>query len=198
MTVQPGRFDLRGALNDIPWLDTIDVEETGVHLAFGALGMKTSAVPREKDGARIIGTFRMVHRRVQAHFRKATRCSRQVVEFRMRKMRISSERWAKNTAGTARVHEPPGARKRSAATGRVVTDRRAGLFDSDDGTARSRIFNTTASRGSNAPCRYAARRKVFRNRSARVHRVRAECHAEDGGIQCRGSSNCRWGGMTSS
>ncbi len=50
--VQDGRFDLRGALNALPWLD--EVKPAGGP-AFGALGLKARATPA---GAKVTGTFK--------------------------------------------------------------------------------------------------------------------------------------------
>ena len=50
--VQDGRFDLRGALNDLPWLDQIKQSDDAA--AFGALGLKVKVTAA---GARVTGTF---------------------------------------------------------------------------------------------------------------------------------------------
>jgi hypothetical protein len=50
--VQPGRFDLRGALNDLAWLDQVRFGGAGDD--FGALGLKVKAVPKS---ARVMATF---------------------------------------------------------------------------------------------------------------------------------------------
>jgi hypothetical protein len=49
---QPGRFDLRGALNDLPWLDQVRLASN--HDAFGALGLKARLAPAS---AKVTGTF---------------------------------------------------------------------------------------------------------------------------------------------
>ena len=50
--VQPGRFDLRGALNELAWLDEIHLAPGGD--AFGALGVKVKVT---SAGATVTGTF---------------------------------------------------------------------------------------------------------------------------------------------
>ncbi|MGO8927007.1 MAG: hypothetical protein ACLQU3_08985 [Limisphaerales bacterium] len=50
--VQAGRFDLRGALNDLPWLDQVTLASG--RDVFGALGLK---VTLNQAGAKVIGTF---------------------------------------------------------------------------------------------------------------------------------------------
>jgi hypothetical protein len=50
--VQPGRFDQRGALNKLPWLDQIHLASN--HESFGALGLK---VKLTRAAATMIGTF---------------------------------------------------------------------------------------------------------------------------------------------
>ena len=50
--VQPGRFDVRGALNDLPWLD--QVTSGSGREGFGALGLK---VTLRQAGAKVTGTF---------------------------------------------------------------------------------------------------------------------------------------------
>lgn len=50
--VQTGRFDLRGALNDLPWLDHVRLGSADE--SFGALGVKVKAVP---TSAKAIGAF---------------------------------------------------------------------------------------------------------------------------------------------
>jgi len=47
VAVQPGRFDVRGALNDLPWLDQVQP-------GFGALGVKVKLTPAS---ATVTGTF---------------------------------------------------------------------------------------------------------------------------------------------
>ncbi|HQF67155.1 MAG TPA: hypothetical protein PLR66_15035 [Planctomycetota bacterium] len=50
--VQPGRFDVRGGLNDLPWLDRVSFPAGGGD--FGALGMKAKAAAA---GAAVTGVF---------------------------------------------------------------------------------------------------------------------------------------------
>jgi len=50
--VQPGRFDLRGALNDLPWLDQVTLAPQ--REAFGALGLKVKV---SQAAAKVTGTF---------------------------------------------------------------------------------------------------------------------------------------------
>lgn len=51
-TVQKGRYDLRGALNDIPWLDSVALTDG---LSIGAIGLKAAVSPA---GAKVTGTFK--------------------------------------------------------------------------------------------------------------------------------------------
>ena len=49
---QPGRFDLRGALNDLPWVDRVQAAAAGE--SFGALGLKVKVTPAK---GKVAGTF---------------------------------------------------------------------------------------------------------------------------------------------
>jgi hypothetical protein len=53
VTVQPGRFDRRGELNNLPWLDEVQGAFPGDH--FGVLGLKVQITPTT---AGVTGTFR--------------------------------------------------------------------------------------------------------------------------------------------
>lgn len=52
ITVQKGRYDVRGALNGIPWLDSVALNDGQ---SFGAIGLKASVSPA---GAKVTGTFK--------------------------------------------------------------------------------------------------------------------------------------------
>lgn len=51
IVLQKARYDLRGALNNLPWLDRITLTSGG---GFGALGLKAKLTPQ---GGRVSGTF---------------------------------------------------------------------------------------------------------------------------------------------
>ncbi len=52
VTVQKGRYDLRGALNNIPWLDEVKLADG---TTAGAIGLKAAL---SADGAKVTGTFK--------------------------------------------------------------------------------------------------------------------------------------------
>ncbi len=134
VTVQKGRFDLRGALNDLPWLDEVKLANG---TSVGALGLKAVVTAA---GAKVTGTFKdgspavLAHTFGKGHARYIATCpgvsyakdAKFVSDALKEQWPAGQREWINATAAEA------GAQRLVQLSHSVVE---AGIFDSAAGTA---------------------------------------------------------------